>query len=168
MSIEDRYLKLVEVLEHEVTVYRHLLELVRKEKDILISPEVEELNASNEAKEAMVTKLKLLERNREKVSRELAETLGLEEEPPRLQEIAAKLGFERGDKLRTIQTTLQTLIKRIKTLNQQNEALVQSALSSIHGAMDAIKENLAEKPTYEKKGKMDQKPGSGRFVSKSV
>ena len=36
--------KLTENLEDQIKIYRHLLEIVRKEKDILVAAELDELN----------------------------------------------------------------------------------------------------------------------------
>lgn len=170
MSRDERFNKLIEVLEHEIKIYRGLLDLVRREKEILISPDVEELNASNENKEAMVAKLKLLEKERERVSRELAGEVGADMENPRLLELALKFDQPRGDRLRSIHTTLNLLVNRIKEFNKENEMLVQSALSSITGAMDAVRSRMAgNKSTYKDKGKMEEKKvDSGRLVSRSI
>ena len=50
-----------------------------------------------------------------------------------------------------------------------NEELVQSALRSITGAMEAIKDGLNPKPTYERKGAMAQgKAEGGALVSREA
>ena len=49
--------KLIQTLEEQIKVYRHLLEVVRKEKDILISANLDDLNENNRAKEAMLLKI---------------------------------------------------------------------------------------------------------------
>ena len=155
MSSQNRYLKLIDILENEIKIYRHLLELVRREKEILISPDLEELNKSNEAKEAMVSKLKKLERERQVISRELAEDVGANSDSPRLMEIATKFDQIKGDKLRSLHATLELLVKRIREYNHENERLVRSALENIQGAMGAIKNQISEKSTYQKGGKLD-------------
>ncbi|MCB0393027.1 MAG: flagellar protein FlgN [Bdellovibrionales bacterium] len=170
MSTELKFNKLVDVLEHEMKVYRALLELVRKEREILISPDIEELNNSNESKEAMVSKLRGLEKERERVSRELAHEVSADAENPRLLEIAQKLELIKGDRLRSIHATLQLLVTRIKEYNKENEILVKSALTNITGAMDAVKQKIAgNKSTYQDKGKIeDKKVDAGRLVSRSI
>ena len=55
---------LVVVLEDQIRVYRHLLETVRKEKDILISANLDDLNENNRSKEAMLIKIRALEAQR--------------------------------------------------------------------------------------------------------
>ena len=51
-------------LEDLIKVYRNLLETVRKEKDILVSTKLDELNENNRTKEAMLVKIRALEEQR--------------------------------------------------------------------------------------------------------
>src|ERR1700743_1562431 len=91
VAVSKAFKNLSEVLEDVIKVYRVMLDLVRREKDILIAANMEELEECNKAKEAMVLKVKGLERIREKVSREMAIVVGTNPETARLLEIASKL-----------------------------------------------------------------------------
>ncbi len=169
MAYIDSYNNLVQVLEEEVTVYRHFLDLVRHEYDILKESKIEALVENNQAKDAMIAKLKSLERIREKRARELASAIHFKAEPLLLLELAGKLEFAHGDRLRSIHATLDLLIKRVRENNQKNEILVQSALSNIKGALENLKTSLQIKPTYKNEGHMQEAAvPSGKFVSKEV
>lgn len=168
MKIEC-YTNLVQVLEEEITVYRHFLDLVRHEHEILVDSQLEKLLENNRAKEAMIIKLKNLERIREKRARELAQVIGIKADPVKLLDLASNIDLQYGDKLRTIHSTLELLIKRVKENNQKNEVLVQSALTNIKGALENLKQTLTtEKPTYKNEGKMEDKAPQGRFVSREA
>src|SRR5947209_3319993 len=119
------YKNLEEVLEDEIKVYRALLDLVRREKEVLISAKIDELEENNRSKEAMVLKIRALERLREKAAREMALEVGCNSENPRLLDIASKILDPEAGKLRSIHSTLDLLIKRIKEFNDANEALIQ-------------------------------------------
>ena len=45
---------LTDVLEDEIKIYRSLLDLVRREKEILIAAKIDDLNSNNKAKEAFI------------------------------------------------------------------------------------------------------------------
>src|SRR4051794_14197966 len=105
------YKNLEQVLEDEVKVYRLLLDLVRREKEVLIAAKIDELEENNKSKEAMILKIRGLERLREKGAREMALELGTNSENPRLLEIASKLLDPEASKLRSIHSTLDLLIK---------------------------------------------------------
>ena len=171
MKIVECYNNLVQILEEEVTVYRHFLDLVRHEYNILVESKLDALIENNKAKDAMITKLKSLERIREKRARELTMTMGISagSDPLTLLQIASKLEMSQGDKLRTIHATLDLLIKRVKDHNAKNEVLVQSALTNITGALENLKSSLQDKKTYKSEGKTVEGPvAPGRLVSKEV
>lgn len=160
--------KLVNVLEEQITVYRHLLETVRKEKEILVSANLDDLNENNRTKEAMLIKIRALEAQRIKCAVDLAQGLGLSSEQPRLLELARHLEEARAEKLRNVHSVLELLLRRVQEFNKQNETLVQSALHNITGAMNAIKGTLQEKPTYQKKGEVEGQTSAGQLVSREA
>ena len=169
MNKNELYAKLLTYLEDELKVYRHLLDLVRKEKDILISAVIEELNENNKSKEAMLAKLRQLDRVREKAARELAQAVGADMAQPKLLEIAAKLGGVEGDRLRSIHQALDMILARVRDLNKKNEGLAQSALTNVQGAMNALKTTLGETPVYKKQGEMKKtEVQSGQLVSREA
>jgi hypothetical protein len=167
---DELYRELNESLEGLVKHYRQLLELVRKEKDILVGAKLDELNDNNKAKDGMLVRIRSLENTRMKVARELAQKIGVDVEAPRLLDMATRFDGERSDKLRTLHATLDLLVKRVSDVNKQNEELVQAALNNITGAMEAIRDTLQEKPTYAKQGAMAAAPSSaaGRLVSREA
>ena len=162
------YTNLAEVLEDEIKVYRAMLDLVRREKEVLIAANVTELEECNQAKEVMVLKVRGLERIREKAARELGTAVGVTTENPRLLELASKMLDPEASKLRSVHSTLDLLVKRIKDLNGANEELIQSSLKAVNGALGAIKQTLQPKTTYAPSGEVKQNDVSGYFVSKEV
>jgi len=162
------YKNLENVLEDEVRIYRTLLELVRREKDVLVSAKIDDLNENNRAKEAVLLKIKSLERLREKYARETALSVGAQSESPRLLEIAFKMEDPYNSKLRTIHSTLDLLIKRIKEISDANEELIRASLKVVNGALGAIRDTLQPRQTYAPSGEVKKTEVAGHFVSKEV
>lgn len=160
--------QLISVLEEQIKVYRHLLEVVRKEKEILVSANLDDLNENNRTKEAMLLKIRALESERISSAAEVCTVLRVSVEQPRLLDIAKYLDDGLGDKLRNIHSVLELLLRRVQEYNRGNEILVQSALTNITGAMKAIKGSLEEKPTYQKKGEVEGHASSGQLVSREA
>lgn len=167
-AANDLVISLVAVLEEQIKVYRHLLEVVRKEKDILISAHLDDLNENNKAKEAMLLKIRSLETTRLTTAAQLGAALNLNAEQPRLLEIAKYLADGPADKMRNIHSVLELLLRRVQEYNRGNEILVQSALTNITGAMNAIKGTLDDKSTYKKKGEVEGHTASGQLVSREA
>ncbi len=166
---ENLYLELVESLENQVKLYRTLLDIVRKEREILVAAKIDDLNENNKAKDACLVRLRTLENFRLKHAYELALAVGADVESPRLLEIATHLPGAHGEKLRSLHAALEVLIRRASEINKSNELLVQSALSSIGGAIDSIRETVQPKPTYARKGAMVASPeAGGHLVSREA
>ncbi len=159
---------LVQILDEQVKIYRHLLDIVRKEKEILISANLDDLNENNRAKEAMLIKIRTLEEERIKAALQVHQSLGLAGTEPRLIEIARHVPEDTAEKLRNLHSVLELLLRRVQEYNRNNEALVQSALSNVTGAMNAIKNSLQEKPTYQKKGEVEGVAPAGQLVSREA
>ncbi len=161
---------LMQTHDEIVKYYRALLEVVRKEKEILIAADLDQLNDNNKVKEDLILKIKSLDSFRIKYSSDLAEHLGLQTEGnPRLQQLAEYFDGKDAEKMMNVKSVLEVIIKRVSELNKFNEELVKSALENITGAMDNIKNTLSEKPTYKKKGVCKtQATRSGRLVSREA
>ncbi len=159
---------LLDILEEQIKVYRLLLDTVRKEKDILIAANLDDLTENNRAKEATLIRIRALENQRIQLALELHQHLGMSGDQPRLLDIAVRLNDSHGEKLRSVHSVLELLLRRVQEYNRQNEILVQSALNNITGAMKAIKGALEEKPTYKKKGEVSGVSNAGQLVSREV
>jgi hypothetical protein len=170
LSYQTEFQSLVTVLEGLVKTYRKLLDLVRKEKDLLLEAKVDELILSNRDKEEMLEKLSALDSQRINCALALAKAVRLESPMPRLLELAEVMkGSKESDQLRQYQNTLALLFERLKIQNLQNETFTKSALKTVRGAMEEVKETLAGKKTYQKGGQYKVGPEqAGNFVSKEA
>lgn len=163
------YADLVDNLENLVKVYRSLLDVVRREKDILVAGKLDDLNENNKTKDAMLVRIRSLEHQRMKCARDLAADVGADTEQPRLLDLAIRCERSKGDRLRNLHSVLELLVRRVAEVNKQNEELVQAALNNITGAMDAIRDGLKPKPTYARQGAMaSTRADGGQLVSREV
>ena len=88
---DDTYKELVDCLDHLVKVYRALLDVIRREKEILVASKLDELNENNKSKDAMLVRIRSLENTRMKTARDLAQLVGADIEQPRLLDIAVQI-----------------------------------------------------------------------------
>jgi flagellar biosynthesis/type III secretory pathway chaperone len=168
-SREGVYTELLSCLDDLVKIYRSLLDVVRREKEILVESRLDELNENNKSKDTLLVRIRSLENSRTKLARDLAVLTGSDVDQPRLLELAANLPKEQGDRLRNMHSVLELLIRRVSEVNKTNEELVQSALRSITGAMEAIKDGLAPAAkTYGQKGSISTKTEGGALVSREA
>lgn len=169
LNTQELFTALADNLDSQVKVYRALLEVVRKEREVLVAAQIEQLVENNKAKEAILVKVRSLDSARIKYAHDLALAVGADESQPRLLEIAAKINLVDGDRLRVLHSTLELLVKRLSEINKGNESLVKAALQNVTGAIESIKGTLQAKPTYGKKGALITSPQNGEhLVSKDV
>lgn len=112
---ERAFQKLEANLEELTKIYRNLLEVVRKEKEILIRADREALEENNQIKEELLYKLRAQDSLRSRYAMDLATIVGGDVENPRLLELAQKLASlpAAADRLRTQHAALDILIRRI-------------------------------------------------------
>lgn len=168
-ATEAQYTELMDSLDDLVKVYRSLLDVVRREKEILVSSKLEDLQENNKSKDAMILRIRSLENQRMKCARDLAQAVGADVDQPRLLDIAVHCESQWQDRLRNMHSVLELLVRRVSEVNKQNEELVQAALTNITGAMDSIREGMKPKSTYARQGQMAQsKSEGGNLVRKEV
>jgi hypothetical protein len=170
-SQEKSYQKLVANLEELTKLYRSLLDIARKEKELLIAADIKKLDENNKDKEAILYKVRSQDAARERYAKEFAHQLGLDNTlNHRLLDLAKALhGTEAEKRLRTIHSMLEMVVSRTSQINKENEEYAQSALSALNGAMGNIKETLSGKKTYARQGKMEYGPEkAGNFVRKEA
>lgn len=169
MQTQDVYKKLVDLLNDQVNVHSHLLQLIENEKSILISASLDSLNENNRAKEAMISRIRDLERDRIVLTKDLGLRLGISKGNPTISELVARALPETAQDLRAVQQSLLLLIERVQDANRNNEYLVESALQNISGAMGSVRDQVKENPTYKRQGHINKgATSSGRLVSKEV
>lgn len=163
------YEKMINNLDDMLKQYRLLLDLVRKEKDLLITSNIEQLTENNHAKEQTIIKIKSLDNSRMTLASELAHVVQADSVQPRLLEIAQKMGGPEGDKLRTLHSALELVIKRLSEINKGNVVFAESALKTVNSALENFKDNLLGQKTYHQKGKYKQgSDTSGHLVKRKA
>jgi len=170
VTIEKAFQKLEANLEDLTKVYRSLLDVVRKEKELLLQADREALEENNKIKEDILFKLRTQDALRSRYATDLASLVGGDTENPRLLELAQKIaGTPISERLRTQHATLDMLIRRITEINKDNEELAKTALKSLNGALNEVRGTISGKSTYGGKGQVKNGPNtSGNFVSKEA
>ncbi|GIL16697.1 MAG: hypothetical protein BroJett040_04480 [Oligoflexia bacterium] len=166
---QEVYFQLLSGLDELVRLYRTLLDLMVREKDILIQVDLDKIQESNQAKELLLHKIRQADAEREKHAIELTKIIGGDIRQPRLLEIAKKMKSDEAVKLKSVHTALDLLLRQITEQNNENEKYAASALNIFNGALGDIKDSLIGKKTYGKKGVMTEgAEKSGNFVSKEA
>ena len=163
------YEKMIANLDDMLKNYRQLLDIVRKEKDLLLTSNIDQLNENNNTKEQVIIKIKALDAVRMTYASELAHFVGADTAQPRLLEIAQKIGGQEAEKLRTMHAALEMVIKRLSEINKNNVVYAESALQTVNSALENFKDALiGPQKTYQQKGKYKQPEASGHLVTRKA
>ena len=162
--------QLIQTLENLVQVYRNLLNIVKKENDVLSSTQFSEIEQINFSKEKLLLKVRELEIQWQKSADLLAQRWRLPNSKPSLLELANHPRATQGPKLKKLRQVLNELIERVFDWNKKNASLIKTTLSHITGAMDSITEFLNENPRYGSQGSMssENKDAQGRLVQREA
>ena len=173
-SLGSGFEHLSEVLGSLVKGYRTLLDIVRKEKDLLVLSDIEQLNESNLSKELILGKIQNIENKRVQAVKEVCVLLGQKQKDLGLQELAklskdvAGVDHSVTDKLMNYHSVLNLLLNRIVDLNRENQPLAESALKVVSGALVDIRGIQEIQPTYKNKGQLSQGQNSGRLMNRQA
>lgn len=161
--------KLILNLEELTKNYRQLLDLVRKEKQLLIDANTDLINESNHQKEILLNKIQELDARRVDFASEVAIKLNIAKTEARLLNIANHIGGVEGDKLRSQHAALEMIMNRLAVINKENAYYAEAALQAVGQALDSIKDTLMGQKTYQNKGKYQKGTDkSGHLVSKEA
>lgn len=159
-------------LQKLVGVYRQLLEVVRAEKEALVSAELRAIQEVTARKQALLETIRQEETARLKLVTEFA----MKWKTPIKEITASALAIQiqaqdmkLADQLRSVSNTLSVMIKRAADQNEENKLLVQKSLEHI-GAMkrNVLGESTAKANTYNPQGQKSRGAGGSRFVSKEA
>lgn len=167
------YEKLMHNLDDQAKCYRLLLDVVRSEKEILKESQIEKLNAINASKDQLITQIKSLDALRGNYAAELARTIGADTVQPKLLDLAVRMGGAEGEKLRSMHSMLELLIKRLMEINKENADSAQIALTNVNKTLESFKDNLTGPKNYKRHGQINRqlKAGpeqSGNLVSREA
>lgn len=119
------------------------------------------------SKEELADEGRLVEETRLAVTRELAMTLGIDEEEPRLSTLCARIGRE-GDALREVHTRLVVLVGAVRELMDVNRAFAGEALSQVRGTLRLLGGLVPSQALYEAVPERESRASVGQLVRRSV
>lgn len=118
----QQYEELIDVLEKEFFFCTQLVELLQKEKDVIISLNPNALEQLLAEKEAISTNIRICDEARERI----LDRLGFKNKT--ISQVAAAAADEYRDKLTAIASKFTSVIQSITELNKFNGKLIEKSL----------------------------------------
>lgn len=159
-------------LSQLVTSHRQLLDLVRREKEVLVSANLEAIQKVVLEKEVLVTSIHQLEQERKQFIERLARTWNKPIEELNLEMIILEvqaLSRDLAEKFRSVWNALKVLLNRILSQNSENRALVENSLSHLRQMRQNTLSELEQfSKTYNPKGVSVAKTSEARLISQEA
>ena len=155
--------KLIEVINREVLCLEKFMQLLTKEQEILVGRDVGALQKSVEEQEKAVLEAEKLEKERIKLTDQIASNLNLSKDQASLSKLVQLLEESYSTQLKELQKTLLGLYQKVERQRRKNEFLIKQSMGMIDRGMKFILGVEAAGPTYPRpNGKVAQ--GSNRKV----
>jgi len=159
-------------LNHQLSLYRQLVDVLRDEKEHLVAVRLKEIRECTYAKEAIFDELQREEYRRQKWVQSAASVLGVPDRDVNMEMIASKFGgAEQYESLVSLKNALLVMVKKVKEMNGDNLRLVESALKDARELKNNILGISSEQPqVYGPKGNLGApaKDQSARFLNRGL
>ncbi len=160
-------------LQKLIGYHRQLLEIVRAEKDALVSAEMKTIREMTCSKQVLIESIRLEESLRARVVAELAQLWNKNPAELTLNQIIIEIQGEkqsaRGiapklpEQLRSSYNALVLLVKRVTEQNQENAVCVERSLEHIKNMKrNVLGEAAPSAQTYTQQGTRTSPPGAGK------
>jgi flagellar biosynthesis/type III secretory pathway chaperone len=152
--------KLIEILVLEIPLYKELLSLLQEEKRLLSTRTRDELYQLSGKIEALVFKVKGIEKLRDAAVLNLAASLDIDtanKAEINLTKILKRVKEPYRSKLKEQQQLLLALVGSIEELNRENSVIIGRSIENIKTAFDFLRE-FSALPLYKSNGIVDNKP----------
>ena len=156
------------LLDEEGVLYGELLEVLKSEKESLLTMDLKRFTGSLEIKQDLLRRLRHLEHRRNELQADLAAQLGLPAETLTMKRLAACLPAREGERLARQRSGFKDIVARVRALQRSNRRLVSHGLALTRNSLRFLQENLADGCVYHAGGKMQKHVDTGRLLSGNV
>lgn len=131
---------LIDVLEKENAEYENLLNLSMQKTPVIVSENLEELEKITDEEQYIVSRINHLDNLRNEAVRDIANVLNKDVTNLKIVDLIKMLGQrpEEQQKLASVFDKLQTSVRHVARVNEQNRELIQSALDMVQFNMNVL------------------------------
>lgn len=131
---------LIKVLDKESKEYEGLLELSMKKTPIIVKGDLEQLQKITDEEQELVSRIQNLDKVRMEVTADIANVLNRDVEALKLPNLIAMLKGRPAEQklLSQSHSRLQTAVRSLQRVNEQNGELIRSALELVEFDMNLI------------------------------
>jgi flagellar biosynthesis/type III secretory pathway chaperone len=131
---------LIDVLEKECSEYEGLLTLSQNKTPIIVSGDLVKLQKITDDEQELVSRIANLDKTREEVTADIANVLNKDVNTLKIANLITMLEGRPAEQqaLATIHDRLQTSVRELKRVNEQNKELLDNALEMVEFEMNVL------------------------------
>jgi len=160
--------QLLGVLEGESELYRSMLTVIGKESKATVRSDLNALTKAGEEKENILLKLRLIEEQRIRLVREMAEALGYSPRDFTITMISQLVGEPFAGRLSQAGTDLSTVLNTVKDANHRNKQLFEHSLELLRGSFNLLSELTRSDMVYYRTGNIQRTYQTGKCVNGEI
>ena len=168
MKMELMIHQLIGVLKRESKLYRSMLAVIDKESKAAVRSDLNALTKAGEEKENILVKLRLIEAQRIRLVREMAEELG---HPPRdftITKISQLVGEPFAGRLSQAGTDLSRVLNTVKDANHRNKQLFEHSRELLKDSFNLLSELTRSDMVYYRTGNVQRTYQTGKCVNGEI
>lgn len=129
---------LIEVLDSESREYEGLLELSMKKTPVIIEGDLEQLQLITDEEQELVSRISNLDKRREEITADIADVLNKDVDKIKIPDLIRMLADRTLEqkKLADCHARLQTAVRNLQKINEQNRELITNALELVDFEMN--------------------------------
>ncbi|MBR1736412.1 MAG: flagellar protein FlgN [Firmicutes bacterium] len=140
---------LISNINEQSEVYDSLLELAGKKKVVIIANDVDKLQGIVDEENVLLGKIGRLDKSRVQLFKDIAFVLNKKDEDISLTKLMELIkGQAEENELKEAKENLFSKADRLKTINEQNQKLIEYSLEHIDFSMNVIRSALSNQPSY--------------------
>lgn len=129
---------ILKIVREEVSLYRDLIEHVRRKSALLVQGRVDAIMESNKVEENFSLKLRSLEAEIRRLCSELCHKLQIPREEFTLLKLAERADRTVAVEIESQTTLFKNLVDQLKAVNRRNTRLIESSVRYSRGMLDMI------------------------------
>lgn len=157
---------LISILHQEIALYQELYGLLHEERRIMTELSLEGLYLSNNRKETLLLRLKVLERARLDLIDKIAPLIDLSPGEITITSLINRIADPLKGSLLSCYTRLSSLVESIEEINYINGLIIGRSLDYIKGSILYLNSLISPLPLYMPTGMIRSEERSGRILSK--
>lgn len=159
---------LADLLRTEAELYRELLQVMDRERAVMIRSRLDELGPVAAEKQTLIGRLQAAEERRSELIDRLADDVGCEPADLTLSRLARTAPPPHGEALWRCRADLSDLMKRLREENRRCEVLCRQSGELLRASYGVVKGLVANGSVYHRGGRMQGASINGKLVCDEI